>query len=56
MRFLALGALVVGIAAANPLTITITGSASGSLGTTRFSSATFKFIAIGQASLLSGRY
>ena len=43
MRFLALGALVVGIAAANPLTITITGSASGSLGTTRFSSATFTF-------------
>src|ERR1700733_8441545 len=52
MRFLALGALVTGIACANPLTITITGSASGSLGSARFSSATFIFTVTGDTSQL----
>jgi hypothetical protein len=52
MRFLALGALIVGIAAGNPLTITITGSANGSLGNARFTSATFKFTVIGDTSQL----
>src|SRR5258707_14794356 len=52
MRFLALGALTVALASANPLTITITGSASGSLGNARFTSATFKFTVIGDTSVL----
>src|SRR5579871_912127 len=44
MKLFALGALLIGIASANPLTITITGAASGTLGSTRFTNATFKFV------------
>lgn len=43
MKVLTLGMLIAAIAAANPLTIVITGSGSGSLGTTRFTAAQFKF-------------
>lgn len=43
MKILALGVLIAAIAVANPLTIVITGSGSGSLGTTRFTAAQFKF-------------
>ncbi len=52
MRFLALGALMVALAPANPLTITITGSASGNLGNTRFTNAKFKFTVTADTSAL----
>ena len=52
MRILALGALMVALAPANPLTITITGSASGNLGNTRFTNAKFKFTVTGDTSML----
>ncbi len=42
-RIFAAGTLMAALAVANPLTIVITGAGSGSLGTTRFTSATFKF-------------
>ena len=52
MRLLALGALLVGIACANPLTITITGAGSGTLGSTRFTNVTFKFVMTGDTGML----
>jgi uncharacterized protein (TIGR03437 family) len=52
MRLLALGAVLVGIASANPLTITITGAGSGTLGSTRFSNATFKFVMTADTGML----
>src|ERR1700690_2065249 len=52
MKLLALGALLVGIASANPLTITITGAGSGTLGSTRFTNVTFKFVMTGDTGML----